>query len=930
LATRAKISPKSFEEAVQSLREVPPGQEAAMYGPLRDIFCDILAYPRPRVVIDVAGEAGRPDLTCRAPSGLTDQGGKSIDVDWIVVEAKAEPHAFSSENKRETIFSKKAKYIGPNTAWFVMVDPTRIVARPTFSAELSTLNDIEFRLDGAETESDFRRKFAPLDSTRAGVPDRLKAFRDGDTRLIATEKLTAGAITSVRAENQIALARRNFYSALRLTTQALQDSTLQALRTLKPELDKIVASAEEFRTKYHDFHFDPYTFRITGQPKGYENTRSHAVDSARLTRFFKKSGTVARLALHEIPQFRARTGTENETQNVELFAIETANLILARILLIRFFEDHGFFGAHRYVCNGGILAFQKWREAFAQGYTRLLKDAYEKAQRLYAAAFDETELDWIFGINDPGLSIAIEWAMYQLSRYDFATIRGDILTGVYDRFLDRDQRKRLGEYYTPPSIARYILDQLNLPRQETILDAACGSGTFLIERYQQVVGEDADRGIATYKEALDTIHNVIGNDINTFSAVLAQIQLLWHLLSFRDDLMRDAEFPEITITGRADSVVRSELEVSNRFTELDRPIYSGVVGNPPYVRKERAGELDQSTKTYFESPRSKPGDTDAWNGISAEANLYALFIYRALDSWCRPPDRWGQNAGKLGYVVPLAFCGSNENSDLRQLFGPNGRWTIKEIVDLEVIWRHVFDADVLPILFLCEARPPRLPLDAELLERRSPLPIDKALRMQVRAARLHQWLTKRANRARRRGETSRHNVYRALLERSALRSAPDVVTIKIADKSCLDFYEGDKRPAFRLAEIPPTRLQYADLFTPDGRILTRLNEQRIKLIAKLRYPKSSSEHFRHTGTSGLARIVAACRSISRPLPSSTGKSAKWYPGGWSSRAESERPSPDRGIQSTRLRIFWLEPFMESRKTTTSTFRRRGIDIFSNS
>jgi hypothetical protein len=70
LATRAKIRPKSFEEAVQTLREVPLGQEAAMYGPLRDIFCDILGYPRPRVVIDVAGEAERPDLTCRAPSGL--------------------------------------------------------------------------------------------------------------------------------------------------------------------------------------------------------------------------------------------------------------------------------------------------------------------------------------------------------------------------------------------------------------------------------------------------------------------------------------------------------------------------------------------------------------------------------------------------------------------------------------------------------------------------------------------------------------------------------------------------------------------------------------------------------------------------------------------------------------------------------------------
>jgi N-6 DNA methylase len=833
VSKRSKASPNSFDEAIQSLREVASGQEAAMYGPIRDIFCDILGYPRPKVVIDIAGESGRPDVTCRAPNGLTDRFGKSVDIDWIVVEAKAELNAFSSEHKRESIFSQKAKYIGPNTAWFVMVDPARFVARPTFTAELSSLNDVEFRLDGTETEDDFRRKFASLESARAGVPDRLKAFRDGDVSLIATEKLTVIPITSVRVENQVALARRNFYSALSLTTQALQDSTLQTLRTLKPELDRIVALGEEFRKKYNGCHFDPYSFRIVGQPNTYELTKSHAFDSARLTRIFKKAGTVARLALHEIPQFRGRSGADDEAQNFELFAIETANLILARILLIRFFEDHGFFGPHRYVCNGGILAFQKWREAFALGYTRLLKDAYEKAQRLYAAAFDETELDWIFGINDAGLSSAIEWAMYQLSRYDFATVRGDILTGVYDRFLDRDQRKRLGEYYTPPSIARYIIDHLGLAPNDMVLDAACGSGTFLIERYQQVVGEDADRGIATYREALKAIQGIAGNDLNTFSAVLAQIQLLWHLLIFRDDLMREVEFPDLAITSRADSLVRSQLEISNHFTELDRPIYGGVVGNPPYIRKERAGDIDKDTRAYFESSRSKPGNIGAWSGISAEANLYALFIYRALDSWCRPPDRWGRNAGKLGYVTPLALCGSNENSDLRALFGPNGRWTITEIVDLEVIWRYVFDADVLPILLMCEARPPRLPLDDKWLASDSPLPSDQVLSMQVRAARLHQWLLERFNSIQKRGESGRLRVYRALLERNLMRFAPDVVKIKIADKSCLSFYEGDKRPTFQLEEIRPTLVNYADLFTPDGRILTRLNENRIKIIRKL-------------------------------------------------------------------------------------------------
>jgi hypothetical protein len=47
-------------------------------------------------------------------------------------------------------------------------------------------------------------------------------------------------------------------------------------------------------------------------------------------------------------------------------------------LLLRFFEDHGFFGEQRYICNGGVYAFQKMREYFAIGYLHLLEDFFRK------------------------------------------------------------------------------------------------------------------------------------------------------------------------------------------------------------------------------------------------------------------------------------------------------------------------------------------------------------------------------------------------------------------------------------------------------------------------------------------------------------------------------------------------------------------------
>lgn len=798
-----------------------------MYPRIFQLFVHFLGYPGRQVLTDTAGDAGRPDVTCRAPSGLTDATGRPIEIDWIVVEAKDQRYGLSRAENREKLFAEKSKYITPNTAWFVMVDPILFVARPVVGGDLNADNDIIVYL--ADGEAEFREKLSALRADVAGVPERLKRFRDGDLSLIATEKLIEPKGATERARNRVQVARRGFYATLRDTTRALQQATLQTLLSVQGDVQAVADAVVAFEREYGPYEFNAHALTIKAHPRLEQ--RSYGADAARLNRKLKKAGSIARLAIVAWPQFRSRINAKDEKQAREMFATETANLVLARILLIRFFEDHGFFGKHRYLCNGGVAAFQRLREIFEQGYMRLLKMAYEKAQGLYAAAFDETELDWVFDAHDERLSVAIEWAMFQLSRYDFTTVKGDILTGIYDRFLDRDQRKRFGEYYTPPSIARYIIDRLELEPEDRFLDPACGSGTFLIERYQQAAGDDVDRGIGSYAQAVAAVERLAGNDLNTFSAVLAQIQLLWHILSFRAELLAAQDFPDIAISDKASSIVTSDSEegLPGRWAELDQVAYGGVGGNPPYVRPERGGDLSAATRHYFEERRAFVGGGKSWPGISAEANLYALFLYRALDHWCRQPDRWGEGAGRLGFVVPLALCGTSENAGLRALLGPKGRWTVKEIVDLEVIWRHVFDADVLPMLLIVEARPPRLPIPANLLDPAAPLPSDGVRRLQVRAARLQSWLEKRLIAS----SVDRKAFWGGLCARNRERWEPDQVTIRLADKSIIDFHEGGKRPSFRIADAAAAQSDYADIFTPDGRIMTRLTPQRRLILGKL-------------------------------------------------------------------------------------------------
>lgn len=206
-----------------------------MYPHLFQLFVHFMGYAGRQVLVDTAGDAGRPDLTCRAPSGLTQANGRPIEIDWIVVEAKDGRTNLASEDVREALFAEKSKYITPNTAWFVMVNPTLFIARPVMNGTFDALNDIEFSFL-AENEDGFRHKFAALHGSTAGVPERLRRFREGDTSQIATEKLIAPEDATQRVRNRVQVARRAFYTTLRDTTRGLQEATLHSLRSVQDEV----------------------------------------------------------------------------------------------------------------------------------------------------------------------------------------------------------------------------------------------------------------------------------------------------------------------------------------------------------------------------------------------------------------------------------------------------------------------------------------------------------------------------------------------------------------------------------------------------------------------------------------------------------------------------------------------------------------------
>ena len=70
----------------------------------------------------------------------------------------------------------------------------------------------------------------------------------------------------------------------------------------------------------------------------------------------------------------------------------------------------------------------------------------------------------------------------RVARFDWKNAPPDIAAILYEAVIPPEERRTLGEYYTPAWLARTMVRELILdPLDQRVLDPACGSGTFIAE-----------------------------------------------------------------------------------------------------------------------------------------------------------------------------------------------------------------------------------------------------------------------------------------------------------------------------------------------------------------------------------------------------------------------------------------------------------------
>lgn len=294
-----------------------------------------------------------------------------------------------------------------------------------------------------------------------------------------------------------------------------------------------------------------------------------------------------------------------------------------------------------------------------------------------------------------------------MASYDFSLIGVDVLGAVYEQYLGhvatvvkqraqeaqvrmdlgfpseptfeltakKQRRKEHGIYYTPRFITDYIVKETvgrflkershNEILNIRILDPACGSGSFLIRAYDELLNYHAYRSGKSVTE-LDQwerlpilIKNIFGVDLDMQAIEIARLNLLLRSLAKRE-----------TLPSLADNIRQGNSLISGTEEELrsyfgdnwreKRPFsweqgfedimadggFDVVIGNPPYVRPHKL------------ETRDKRALWAQYQVYRAKSDIYACFIQKAIDL-LKP-------GGYASYIVSSTFMSLESFAPLRK------------------------------------------------------------------------------------------------------------------------------------------------------------------------------------------------------------------------------------------------------------------------
>ena len=108
-----------------------------------------------------------------------------------------------------------------------------------------------------------------------------------------------------------------------------------------------------------------------------------------------------------------------------------------------------------------------------------------------------------------------------VEQFDWTQNAAEVAPTLYQNVITQEERKQLGEYYTPRWLAKEITDTVvDDPLNQRVLDPACGSGTFIETAVERILDNAGDLSATELLRKLQ--ENVVGIDIHPVAVQLAK------------------------------------------------------------------------------------------------------------------------------------------------------------------------------------------------------------------------------------------------------------------------------------------------------------------------------------------------------------------------------------------------------------------------
>ena len=174
--------------------------------------------------------------------------------------------------------------------------------------------------------------------------------------------------------------------------------------------------------------------------------------------------------------------------------------------------------------------------------------------------------------------------------FDWNQAESDIARILYESVIPADDRRRLGEYYTPDWLAREIVDAVVTdPLNQRVLDPACGSGSFIFAAVRKYLNAAKAEGRTSAQAIGGLLDHVIGIDVHPVAVHLARAT--WTLAA-RDALegaVQEGKPANATVPVYLGDSLQLRAETSGMFAQQTVTI---PVPDPPDSELEFNRELE--------------------------------------------------------------------------------------------------------------------------------------------------------------------------------------------------------------------------------------------------------------------------------------------------------------------------------------------------